>query len=180
MLVRVLTPPAEEPVSLADLRAFARLDETGEDNLLARFIAAARMAAETFTGLALVTRTVAIDDAWPVCSTLALPVWPVEVSEVQGVTAAGVGAPLAPEQWRVDATGRPAVLTLDARPPEAVSIAVIATAGFGPASATPETLKLAVLSLAAHFYDRRHDDDDTGTLPPAARRLLAPWRRARL
>jgi len=179
MLVRVLTPPAEEPVTLAALRAFARLDETGEDDLLARFVAAARMAAEHYTGLALVTRTVAITDAWPACGALALPVWPVAVSEVRWA-ADGAATALAPGQWRLDASDRPAVLTVSARPAGAASIEVIATAGFGPASATPETLKLAVLSLAAHFYDRRHDDGDTGTLPPAARRLLAPWRRARL
>jgi uncharacterized phiE125 gp8 family phage protein len=178
MRVEVLSPPANEPVTVADLRAYARLDAEGEDDLLARFVAAARMAAETFTGLALVARTVEITAEWPACGALALPVWPVAVSEVRAVDRAGATAVIDPVAWR-PGDARPATLLLPARP-GAAAVAVVATAGFGPAAAVPETLRLAVLALAAHFYDRRHDDDAGGTLPPAARRLLAPWRRARL
>lgn len=52
-----LTPPAEEPLSLAEARAFLRLDETAEDNLLATLITAARLMVEAASGRLLVDQT---------------------------------------------------------------------------------------------------------------------------
>ena len=45
-----LTPPAQEPVSLAEARAFLRLDQTEEDDLLATLITAARLMVEATSG----------------------------------------------------------------------------------------------------------------------------------
>lgn len=58
MSLQTLIPPAEEPVSLAEARAWLRLGTDGDDAVLAPAIAAARAAVEARTGLALVSRTV--------------------------------------------------------------------------------------------------------------------------
>ena len=55
MGLRVTTPPADEPVSLADARAHLRVDGTDEDALIGGLIVAAREYAEGFTGRRFVT-----------------------------------------------------------------------------------------------------------------------------
>jgi len=60
------TAPIIEPVTLAELKDFARIKYTAEDTLLEGFITAARMAAEEYTGRAFISRTIkALMDYWP-------------------------------------------------------------------------------------------------------------------
>lgn len=54
----VITPPAEEPVSLASAKDFLRVGHDGEDALIERLIQSARARIEEATGLALVTQQV--------------------------------------------------------------------------------------------------------------------------
>ena len=62
----VETPPAIEPVTLDELKAFSRIGYTSEDILLEGFITAARMAAEEYTGRAFITQTIRMEmDYWP-------------------------------------------------------------------------------------------------------------------
>ena len=55
MPLQLVTPPAEEPVSLAEARLHLRVDFTDDDALITSLIAAARQAAETLTGRQFVT-----------------------------------------------------------------------------------------------------------------------------
>jgi uncharacterized phiE125 gp8 family phage protein len=62
----VETPPDIEPVTLDELKAFARIKYTSEDTLLEGFITAARMAAEEYTGRAFISQTIKmLMDYWP-------------------------------------------------------------------------------------------------------------------
>ena len=62
----LLTPPAVEPLSLAEAKTFLRLETAEEDPLIAAFISAARLHVETQTGLALVTQSWRmVLDCWP-------------------------------------------------------------------------------------------------------------------
>lgn len=66
MRFRLLTPPAIEPVTIADLMAFARVDADPDDGVLQRLLTAARQRVERDTGLALISQTwVALLDRWP-------------------------------------------------------------------------------------------------------------------
>jgi uncharacterized phiE125 gp8 family phage protein len=62
----LVTPPALEPVTFADLRDHARIDGTAEDDYLSALIIAARELVELHTGRALITQTwrLTLDD-WP-------------------------------------------------------------------------------------------------------------------
>jgi len=62
----LLAPPAVEPLSLAEAKAFLHLDTADDDPLIAAFISAARLHVETQTGLALVTQSWRmVLDCWP-------------------------------------------------------------------------------------------------------------------
>ena len=66
----VLTPPGEEPVSLAAVKTYLRIGHDGEDAFLTELLASARARLEQAASLALVTRTVRI--TWPT--------WPSELA----------------------------------------------------------------------------------------------------
>lgn len=56
-MYHVVTPPAYEPVSLAQLKAYLRIDWTDDDYMLANSISAARQMVEKRLGRALITQT---------------------------------------------------------------------------------------------------------------------------
>ena len=74
MPLQLVTPPAAEPVSLAEARLHLRVDFPDEDALIASLIAAARQAAETITGRQLVTaRWKLVLDCFPGPSLIGVP-----------------------------------------------------------------------------------------------------------
>lgn len=65
-VLRVVTPPATEAVSVADLKAHARVTSTAEDAILPRFIRAAREDAEHLTQRSIGTQTLELRiDSFP-------------------------------------------------------------------------------------------------------------------
>lgn len=66
MPLQLVTPPAGEPVSLAEAKQHLRVDGDDDDLLIGSLIAAARQAAETQTGRQLITaRWKLVLDAFP-------------------------------------------------------------------------------------------------------------------
>jgi uncharacterized phiE125 gp8 family phage protein len=64
--LRLVTDAASEPLTLAEAKAYARVDASDEDALITSLIAAARRRVEKETSLALLTQTwVAVFDALP-------------------------------------------------------------------------------------------------------------------
>ena len=78
MSLVLTTPPAVEPVSLAQAKLRLRLDGDAEDALVASLITAARMTVERKAGLALVEQGWTLTfDAWPRGREIAIPLAPV-------------------------------------------------------------------------------------------------------
>ena len=63
---RIKTAPSKEPLNVQDIKDYARIDGTAEDEMLEGFIKSVREATEGFLGRSLITRTiVASFDWWP-------------------------------------------------------------------------------------------------------------------
>ncbi len=60
------SPPAVEPLTLAEVKTFLRVDQTNDDNFITGLITAARMFCEAETGRALIERNYSLFlDRWP-------------------------------------------------------------------------------------------------------------------
>src|SRR5262245_27210237 len=57
MALRLITPPASEPISLTLAKSHLRVDHTDDDTLITAQIAGARFFAEKFTARAFITQT---------------------------------------------------------------------------------------------------------------------------
>ncbi len=66
MPTELVTPPAVEPVSLAEARRILRIGHADDDALLAALIGSARRIVEARTGLRLIAQSWAVlRDDWP-------------------------------------------------------------------------------------------------------------------
>lgn len=180
----LVTPPAAEPISLAELKAHLRLEGTEEDALLAGLIRAARDHLERTTALALITQTwrLSLDD-WPEAGPVEIGHGPVrEIVSVHAFDELGEESELSLSGHVLDGARRPARLWLRARPAprQAINgIEVDFTAGFGETGAeVPDTLKRAMLLHAAHMYEFRGAvplDMQPASVPESYDRLVAPF-----
>lgn len=110
MSLKVITPPASEPVTLAEAKLHLRVDGTTEDALISSLIVAARQGAEHLTDRALMTQTLELSlDGFP--SVIKLPRPPlVSVTSVKYVDQAGAEQTLVSTDYQLDAASEPARL----------------------------------------------------------------------
>ncbi|XBQ16291.1 MAG: phage head-tail connector protein [Oceanicaulis sp.] len=198
MTLHLLSPPAAEPVSLAEAKTWLRAGHDAEDALIGDLIAAARERVEIETGLALITRSYReILDAWPerrlsafgqAVSAAVAPLQSVEA--VRTYDRTGTETVFDPAEYRVE-TGEPgrviAVYPFSLPRPDARGgrIEIDFTAGYGAsADAVPAALREAVLRLVGEAYSDTERAESArrgeGGLPDAVEALLRPFRRVRL
>jgi hypothetical protein len=204
----VSTPPAEQPVSLSDAKAYLRVDHTSDDDLITALVAAATDAAERYTGCAFVTRTYkAYLDKWPsdtskdewwdgvregIMSATAKSAIDLPYPPLGAVTAVNVyGDDGTSEEWpttnyHVDTITRPGRIALKTGgviplPTKTINgIEIEYSAGFGNASDVPELIKAAVKRLIAHMYENRGDEGDAAVKKSGAGQMLGQYRIVRL
>lgn len=182
----ILDGPAVEPVTLAEAKAFLRLDGTDEDDLVGALITAARLTVERAARITLIRQTWRVTlTRWPAARVLRLPIAPVSaVVAARVVDASGTATlPAGTCRLRPDDGSLLSVDPAAAGPGEGGRIEIDLQCGFGPdAGAVPETLKLAIRRLVAEWFENRGDEAPrTGlALPSGVAALLAPYRRARL
>ena len=173
---------AVEPVSVAELRGYLRLDsdDGAEDDLLHGLIAAVRASLEIETRRILVPGRYRIAlTAWPPGGLMPLPLSPLAgllragFAEADGVAALSDGLlRLGP-----DPADAPCLLVDPGVPdPAGRTILIEVAAGYGgDGPPLPDPLRLAILRLAAARYEHRGDEPEA-----AAADLAAPFRRMRL
>ena len=184
----LITPPAAEPILLAEAKAHLRVVHAEEDQLISTLINSARRIVEARSGLLLIDQvwTSFLDD-WPDSGVIELPLSP--VSSIASVATYGeddIAAAVDPAHYYADTASRPPRLLLRgsrvwARPGRiANGIAITVTAGFGPAAAdVPQPLRQAILILIAHWFEHRGTENPP-PLPLTLDALIRPWREVRL
>lgn len=194
MSLRLITPPATEPVTIAEAHAYLRLDgnspETAEDALLADLIAAAREWAEG------VTRRAFISQVWEAtlpqfpAGTIILPrgqalgIQSVSYLDTDGVSQVMAGPTSSPAgtDYR-ESLG--SALGGSVRPPwgntwpaarsdEPDAVQIRYTAGYGAtAAALPPSIKAAILYRIADLHEHRGSQD--GAWTGIAKSSLMPY-----
>ncbi len=180
----LLTAPAVEPVSLDEAKAFLRIENNDEDDLITALVAGSRIHVETQTRRALITQTWRISlDIWPLDGRL-----PVRPAPLQTLDAArvydidGIARMIDTSVFVLDLAASALVFapwTLPLPGRLAAGIEVDVTVGYGgAASDVPEPLRRAILMLTAHWYENRGlvASGAVSTLPVSVAALIAPYR----
>jgi uncharacterized phiE125 gp8 family phage protein len=180
----LLTAPAIEPLSLAEAKAFLRVEASDDDDVIGALIAGSRIHVEAQTRRALITQSWRLSfDAWPDDGRLTIIPAPLQalaaarVYDFENVahaldTGAFVldrgGSALIFAPWALPAPGR-----------VAAGIELDVTVGYGDAAIdVPEPLRQAIRLLVAHWYENRGlvAAGTTTVLPSTVAVLLAPYR----
>lgn len=186
MTITVLTPPAVEPVALADLRQFLRLSGTGDDALLTGLLKAARETLETLTGLVLIKQHLRLyTNRWPNDALVRIDRYPVQsVVCVTAYAPDGVPIILPTVEMHLETAVRPARLHLQSQADELGGLEIDFIAGFGETGVdVPDAIKHALMTLVAHWYECRGTygpADHPASLTPAFERVVNLWRRVSL
>jgi gp6-like head-tail connector protein len=166
MTSTLIAGPGEEPLTLAEAKAWCRVDTTDEDALLTALIAAARLHVESMTGRALIEQSWRLTLDCPKGRVIELPVVP--VIEISSASADDV-------EIEVIVQGDSVLLPNEGYQ----SLEIEYSAGYGAdADAVPTDLKQALLGLVAYWFENR--DASIAATPVGLDRLLAGYKRVRL
>lgn len=152
----LVAPPTVEPVSVAEAKVQAVIEHDEHDDMLSRFIEAARQEAEQRTGRALITQTWR-QQGKPNGGAIELRRWPalevVSVSDERGELPA--------DEWTAMLGESPVVEPTDCFQG---AVTVVYKAGYGTdPEAVPAPIRQWILATVATFYEHR-ERAVTGTI----------------
>jgi uncharacterized phiE125 gp8 family phage protein len=200
--LRVITPPASEPVSVDLARQHCRIDADYDDNLVAMYLTGARIEAETYLNRALFTQKLQFAVTWapPPTATPLVPQslivfplnWPplvkrpIELPRAPAVSVEQITWGALGDMQVADAEDYDLNLAVEpgyvAVKPQLLpripqqSMLIDFTAGYDDAdpAAVPMPIRQAILIGTAHSYENR--GDVPAEMPKAFYRLLDPFR----
>lgn len=201
--LKLMTPPAVEPVTLAEAKQQARIDVSDDDAFITALIVAARQWAEQYTGRAFIAQVwqLWLDDApgggeelafgvsdlsRGECGQILLPRAPlISVDSVQTFDESDVATVWDSTNYYVDMAHEPGRLALRTGAVWPTLTRVVNglmiqyAAGYGAAaSVVPEAIKAAIRQLVAHWYEHRGEasSDALQMAPLTVRAVLDPYR----
>jgi uncharacterized phiE125 gp8 family phage protein len=157
----LLTGPAAEPLSLAEAKAYLRVEHDDDDAVITALVAAARGQIEALTRRALLLQSWRlVRDGWPANGRIALRIGPLRALTAARVfDAAGTAHPIDVGNFVVDAADNAIAAPCWSLPVPGRRFAGIELdleLGFGStAGEVPEPLRQAVRALLAHWYENR-------------------------
>lgn len=178
MSLIIITPPATEPVTLAEARLHLKVDSTDDDTLISALITAMREQAEHRTGRAFITQTLELVlDAFP--ADIELPRPPaLAITSVKYYDTNGTQQTMDAALYSLDSNSEPAWLVPaygESWPatygiPNAVRVRY--TAGYGAASDVPSAIKAWILSGLSTMYNIREQVVVGGVMSPLPRSFM--------
>lgn len=176
MALTLITPPAVEPLTLAEAKAHLRVDTTDDDDLIAALLTASRSFCEEWTGRAFVTQTweLVLDEFSSDLNAdeIEIPRPPLQsVTSVKYDDSDGVEQTLATDQYDVDTVSQPGwVVPITTGWPSVVwqginAVRIRYVAGYAPSDDSPPTstdnipgaIKAAIRLYLGQLYDQRED-----------------------
>ncbi len=181
----LLAAPAVEPVSLADMKAFLRVETGDDDDIITALIAGSRIHVEAQTRRALVTQSWRLSrDSWPEDGRLTVLPAPLQtltaarVYDVDGTANEIDTEAFVPDPGASALAFAPRALPMPGRRAAGIELDVVV--GYGDnASDVPEPLRQAIRLLVAHWYENRGlvaNGAARAPLPLTVAALLAPYR----
>jgi uncharacterized phiE125 gp8 family phage protein len=209
MRYRATTAPAEQPVTLAEVKEHLRITGTDEDTVISSMISAATAMAELWTGRRFITQTLTgwldadpVLDAWwdgivvasrssvQATRSIELPGAPgVSVTSVSLFSDLDAETVIASTDYRVDAADQdlPTRITLketSSWPSVSLrnqnALKVVWIAGYGAAASVPSSIKLAIKMMVANLYANRGECSENALQASGAAGIISSYRMLRL
>jgi uncharacterized phiE125 gp8 family phage protein len=200
--LRVITPPASEPIDIDLVRRHCRVDSTYDDDLLAMYLTSARLWAEAFLNRALFTQQLQFNVTWapPPTATPLVPQslivfplnWPplvkrpielprAPVQSVEGIQWGPLAdmQPADPDDYDLNLGVEPGYVSVKPQLLPQIpqqSMIIDYTAGYDDSDpeAVPMPIRHAILLLTAFLYEQR--GDVSADMPPTAANLMQQYR----
>ena len=183
--IQIVTPPASEPLTLAEVKEFLRVDHSDDDATLAIFITAARQLCESYTRMALLPTTFDeyFDDFPQYTVTfkdeIRLSRSPVSaVTYVKYIDGNETTITADAAEYKIDTISRPARISPDngwfGTYETINAVFVRYVAGFADAASVPAPLKHGMMLVIGDMYENR--TDSVKRLPTASEYLWNPYR----
>lgn len=159
-MLKLISGPASEPVTLAELKAQCRVEHSAENDLLTAYGIAARQQCESILERALITQTWArMLDCFP-WSEIELGKPPVQaITSITYIDTAGATQTLSSSAYVLDPTGEEPGFVLPVFgyvwPPTldtAGAVTITFTCGYGAAAAVPDAIKTWIRMRVATLY----------------------------
>ena len=176
-LLKRISDPASEPVTLTEAKLYMRIDNTNDDALIGDLIAAARQAAENWLKRSLITQTwkLAYDSGIP--QSIWLPMGPVTgIASVVVVNQDATTQTISSGSYWLNAAQNALVMAASLT---GFRIEITYNTGYGDATAVPKPIKQGMLSHISYMYDSRAESGEM-ELPEQAVGLYHPYREVRL
>jgi len=187
---KLITPPANEPLTEEEVKLQLRIDHSEEDELLRVYIQAARQSCEEETWRALLTQTWELQlPAWPLSREIELPKPPLQsVTSVKYTLQDGTVQTMSSSLYRVDTTSEPGriVLVASASWPSdtldvGLPIAIRFVAGYGStATSVPAPLLQGMRLLVGTWYANRESVNVGNIVNELPFATAALWRRSQV
>ena len=167
----VVSPPAIEPVTLAEAKDHLRIDVTDDDALVGFMIQAARESVEAFLGRTIIntTRDLFLDRFPGRAGTILVPFPSLQsVTTVKFFDTAGVLTTVPSADFLVDTSSEPGRITpspdsliWEETEAQIRAVEVRYVAGYGSATTdVPEAVRLAIMLMTADLYEHRETQSE--------------------
>jgi uncharacterized phiE125 gp8 family phage protein len=166
---KVTIPPALEPVSVEELKAFAKIDGSGEDSLLASFIQSSREKLEDYLGRAFIDQTIQMLMDWWGSKEIFLPRPPlISVTSIETLDESNVATVYAITNYYSVAESIPGKIIIKsgiASPSNTVrelaGYRITYKAGYGTnQNQVPRQIRNSILQLATLRFEKRISDEE--------------------